>query len=46
MNYQKSYYYLFGQILQLMDKYPELREELIYIQQRAEDIIIEDESVL
>ena len=43
MEYKKAYLFLFNQLTELMEQHAALRDEIIRIQQQAEDIIIEEE---
>ena len=44
MEYKKAYLYLFNQLTDLMQHHPWLREEVVTIQQKAEEIILAAED--
>lgn len=44
MEYQKAYLFLFNRLTDMMESHPELRGEIILLQQQAEDIIIDGDE--
>ena len=44
MQYKDAYFFLFNQLSDLMENRPELTDDIIRIQQQAEEIILEGEE--